>query len=325
MLAELFAWWATQIRSLLPVRRLAPDAVIIAVMSSAAQPQGSLLLRQGGKEVFLGPLGGTKPAAGLPMVLRLPEGSMLSRGLSLPLAAGRELRGAIGFELDRLTPFAEGELFWGVSSPVVDRSRERLDLRLSVVPRAGLSPLLAGLARLRLTPDFIEAECGWIALDKRRGPRLRPWHGWAGLCAALALACLLIPVLRQQVALDAAKVAIAARATAAEQAEALRRQLLIAASSDAAMAQARRQEDALAVLAALTQALPDGTWLDDLSLKDGNLSLDGESVDAARLIPLLSAVPGFRNPSFTAPVTRGASGDADQFSLHVSVPVPEAK
>jgi general secretion pathway protein L len=54
-------------------------------------------------------------------------------------------------------------------------------------------------------------------------------------------------------------------------------------------------------------------------LKSGDLTMDGQSDNAARLIGLLSAVPGLRDPNFTAPVTRTADGRADQFSLHAAV------
>ena len=69
------------------------------------------------------------------------------------------------------------------------------------------------------------------------------------------------------------------------------------------------------ILAALTAALPDDTWLSDLTLKDGSLSVDGQSGNAAGLISLLAAVPALKDPSFTAPVTRTSDNKADLFSL----------
>ena len=110
--------------------------------------------------------------------------------------------------------------------------------------------------------------------------------------------------------LDAAAQAIAAYAPAAHTALALRQQLATAAQGRAAIAQARHAGDALQVLAILTSALPDGTWLGDLTLKSGDLTFDGQSTDAAKLIGLLSAMPGLRAPNFTAPVTRTVDGKA---------------
>ena len=160
-------------------------------------------------------------------------------------------------------------------------------------------PLLRGLPRVVVR---------WIV-----GPLLRV----RGL--RLALACLAVPLLRQQAALDATAQAIAASAPAAQTALALRHQLATTASGRAAIIQARRTGDALQVLATLTSALPDGTWLSDLALKSGDLTIDGQSTNAARLIGLLSAVPDLRDPNFTAPVTRTADGKADQFSLHAGI------
>jgi general secretion pathway protein L len=99
----------------------------------------------------------------------------------------------------------------------------------------------------------------------------------------------------------------------------MRRQIAIANASRAVIAEARRSGDALLVLAELTDALPDGTWLNDLSLRTGDLTIDGQSDNAASLISLLAAVPGLHGPSFTAPVTRSADNRTDQFSLHATV------
>ncbi len=128
-----------------------------------------------------------------------------------------------------------------------------------------------------------------------------------------------MPFLRQQAALNAADGVIAAHATAAHLGEAMRRQIAIADSSRTAIAAARAVRRCAQVLAVLTDALPDGTWLNDLSLRSGDLTIDGQSDNAARLIGLLAAVPGLHGPSFTAPVTRSPDNRTDQFSLHATV------
>jgi general secretion pathway protein L len=330
MLAEIFAWWAGQMRSLLPggISRAGwrQDALIIAIDRLTAEgetPSGTLLLRRNGQETQLQPLNQplpSPPAPHLPTCLRLPPGTVLCRDVTLPLGAARDLTAVIGFEMDRLTPFALDEVYWGVGALTPDRTRGRLSLRLAFVLRAPMEALLEALARLRLIPAFIEAETGRIDLAAAPPrPNRIPQTALAALCGLLALACLAPPFLHQQMALDAAAQAIAGAAPAAHTAQALRQQLAIAASGRAAIAQARRAGDVLQILATLTTALPDGTWLSDLTLKSGDLTMDGQSANAAGLIGSLSAIPGLRDPSFTAPVTRTADGKADQFSLHVAV------
>ena len=336
MLIEFAEWWVSQMRSLLPAGLLPaatlPDARIIAIEQLDAQgrPQGAILLRRNGLETAIANLdlehgAVTQPAnapASLATGLRLPGLSMLVRDVVLPLAAARNVEAVIGFEMDKLTPFAADELFWGIGSVKPDRANGRLSVQLFFVLRAQLENLLQALRRIGLTPSFIEAEgsTGRIDLVAEHRPA-KHWKqtALAALCAVLLLGCLASPFLRQQFALDAAARDIAAITPAAQAAQNLRRQLEIAASGQAAIADARRSGDALEVLASLTDALPDDTWLSDLLLKSGDLTFDGRSGNAAALIGRLSAVHGLNNPSFTAPVTRTADGTADEFSMHATV------
>ena len=69
----------------------------------------------------------------------------------------------------------------------------------------------------------------------------------------------------------------------------------------------------------MTELLPDDTFLSDLSLRQRRLTIGGQSAAAAKLIPGLAADPMFRNPGFTAPVTRSDQLKKDVFSLRAEV------
>jgi general secretion pathway protein L len=331
MLAELTAWWLGQMRALAPGlwRGFAQhDALIIAIDSMEqddAPCAGAIVLRRDGVETSLQPLDLARPftrlaAAPLDTCLRLPPGTVLSRDVQLPIEAARDLPAVIGFEMDRLTPFSAGEVYWSAADITPDRARGRVTLRLSIVLRAPVEALNRALARIGLTPSYIDTGTDRIGLDTTHPRQNLLRRGlFPALCGGLALACVAMPFIRQQMALDAAARTIAAYQPATDTALALRQQLATAAAGHSAIAAARRAGDALQVLATLTSALPDGTWLSDLTLKSGDLSFDGQSTGAAQLIGLLSAVPGLHDPSFTAPVTRTADGKADVFSMHVSV------
>lgn len=330
MLMEIAEWWVNQMRGLLPAGLLPatlPDARIVTIGRLEGVEDGGLagevLLRRNGVETAIAALDLEHAMAaqpGLATGLRLPRESVLCREVVLPLAAARNVESVIGFEMDRLTPFGAEELYWGIGALRPDRVHGRLSVELFFVLRAQVESLLQALRRAGLAASFIEAEAGRIDLASEHRPAAR-WgrSTLAGLCGVLALACLASPFLRQQMALDAAAQKIAAVSPAAQVAERLRRQLETAASGETAIAEARRSGDALEVLANLTEALPDGTWLDDLLLKSGDLTFDGRSSNAAGLIGRLSATPGLKDPSFTAPVTRTADGSADQFSLRATV------
>ncbi|MBB5372213.1 PilN domain-containing protein [Acidocella aromatica] len=325
MLTSLFAWWTTQLRALLPpaiARHMAArEMLIIDIDRMDDIPQGSLLLRRDGQERFLHGLQATAPAmARLATGLRLPRGAVLSREVTLPYAALRDLPAVLCFEMDRLTPFAADELVWSVSRIRPDKPRGLMKLHLTFALRAPVEALLARLTRLHLAPGFIESKTGRIELARPRHGSARPrWASLPAACAVLALLCLVAPFIRQQIALNQAAQAIADAAPAAHAAMVLRHQLAVTASGRSAIAAARNGGDALHVLALLTGALPDGTWISDLTVKSGDLTIDGQSDNAAQLIGLLSAVPGLHDPGFTAPVTRTADGKADLFALHATV------
>jgi general secretion pathway protein L len=332
MLTEVFAWWMAQMRSLLPGRiangKGPADAVIVALHQLPAEgrpPAGAVLIRRNGSEKFLQPLwhtqsGAPDSIARLPAGLRLPQGTVLERPVELPLTAERDLTAVIGFEMDRLTPFASGDVFWGVSGLKRDRARARLSLTLSLVPRAQVRAVAAALGPLGFVPDFIESANGRIELTAaRKGPEGYARMALFALCAVLGIAVLLVPFIRQQILLTRTEQQVAALTPAAHEALHLRARLAISASGQAEIAAAEHGGNILHDLAALTGALPDGTWLSDLSLKSGELTIDGQSSNSARLITLLSAIPLFPNPSFDAPVTRSIDGKADLFSIHASV------
>jgi general secretion pathway protein L len=332
VLAEIAAWWLTQMRSLAPesLRRgeARQDALLVTIdrwadTASHEPPAATLWLRRGGRESIFATLSPDRALPvlnrGIPTGLRLPPGSVLTREVDLPLAAGRQLQGVMRFEMDRLTPFAADELYWGVSGVTADRARGRLRLQLAFVLRAPVDQLREILARRQIFPSFIEAPGGNIALAAAAPQRRLLTAALPAYCAVLALLCLVSPFLRQQMAMDAVSQVIVQRQPAAATALALRRQLSDAAFGRTAIADAQREGDAMHVLANLTDALPDGTWLDDITLKSGTLNLDGQSTDAAALIGVLSTAPGLHNPSFTAPVTRTANGKDDQFSLQATV------
>ena len=79
-----------------------------------------------------------------------------------------------------------------------------------------------------------------------------------------------------------------------------------------------RVGDPLAVLSAVTAALPDDTFLTDLSIREGRLEITGELKAAARLIAALAASPNLKDPAFVASVTHAENG-LDAFSIRAGI------
>jgi general secretion pathway protein L len=340
MLAEVWDWWLQRMGELLP-RRLTtaplPDALIVrpgpngedaelfARRGGRLSARGRIALNDTGREgVRLGSIG----ARNKPVVLQLPQAMLLERAVVLPLAAERDRNQVLRYEMDRLTPFGAEHVFWSAAIERRDRTRGRLHLRLRLVAKNAVQPLATALERIGLTPAFLEAPgpdgaiCR-IGLGRAAtfGDKLRAGAVRAAVCGcvALALIAIALPFVSQWQAERELDARIAALRPRVAEVDLLKRRIAAAASgADAFAAAEARAGDALKVLAAVTDALPDNTYLTGFSLRGRKLNLAGKSASAAGLIATLSAVPILRNPAFTAPVTHDFRG-GEMFSIEAEL------
>ncbi len=344
-LQPFLTWWAQQMLGWLPPNwRSAgrPENAMVAVvpMPLDADPPVVELVRTGrrGQPVGLFTLDtkgeaalrdAASPYRRLPVVLRLPPAVLLERRVVLPLLAEREPRRVLEYEMDRFTPFRAEELFWAWGLERRDRARGQVHLLLTFVPKALLSRVLEAMDRAGVAPVRLEApgpagEIRKIALFQTRSNadrwRRRGLAAIGGTGAMLLAAVILLPFLFQQAALDETERKIVELQPRVAQIERLRREVAARlAGTDVFAAEQARVGDTLEVLAALTDILPDDTFVTELTLRQGKLNVSGQSAAAARLISALSADRVIRNPAFAAPVTRTENGRADQFSIRAEI------
>jgi general secretion pathway protein L len=343
MLRDFFIWWFGQLADLLPERlrrstAMAGEAVIVSPTGplDSAIEGITVALRRGGRETLLGRFHlGTShpealaPAAGKPVVLRLGEAEVLAKTVSLPLAAGRDLDQVLGFEMDRETPFQTEELYWNHRVEATDRQNGRMSVRLLLLPRLSVAPLLSALGQMGLAPRRVEIASGpdaggWVPLDGNGG-RLQRSPGrllWPAVacCVLLALAAIAIPFVQQAMALAAIEKEVGQGRSAAAEAENLRHEIeQLSRSAELIEKERAKAGRPLAVLAAATQILPDDTYLAELELRQRKITLSGRSGAAARLIGKLATGGEFQNPAFAAPVTRLEALHAEVFTITAEV------
>lgn len=342
MIREFFTWWFARLAELLPPRlRRFPlttaDAVVIRPIGSLDRGADAVAvgMRRNGRETPLGRFGlGASDLAGLPRpgraaVLRLGEHDVLGKTVVLPLAAERDLDQALTFEMDRETPFKAEELYWSHLIEGVDRQSGRMSVRLVLLPKAHLAPLLAALGQVGIRPKRAEIADGpdagaYLPLEGDGGRAHRPsgrllWPA-AACCAGLGLAAVATPFVRQELAFASVDRAIAVGRTAATEAESLRVEIdRLSGSADFVASERDKAGRPLAVLAAATRVLPDDTYLTEMELRQRKVVLTGRSAAAARLIGPLAADGAFRNPGFAAPVTRLEALHMELFTINAEV------
>lgn len=341
MIETFLAWWAQHLLAWLPARLRGTGRQADALIAEVLPAGGGLALiaRRGGRETALGSFGpGAAGEAALqaalggrrrgPLVLRPPAGVLLQRPVELPLAAERDLGQVLRYEMDRLTPFALDEVYWGWAVERRDRARGRVHVLLLVAPKAALAPVLATLRRAAgespvaletagAAPHTIPLDPGRPRQERRRR---RVLAAGAAVCAVLALVAAGLPFVRQSLAARGIERQIAALRPQVNQAQALRQRITNgAAGADVLATQRSATGDALAVLATVTDVLPDDTYLTELTLHGRVLTLTGQSGAAARLISALSTNPALRDPAFIAPVTRNETAKADEFSIRAGL------
>jgi general secretion pathway protein L len=332
-LIEAWHWWVARLAELIPGQLKGPrtglaNAIVIAASAGAG---ATAFLRRNGHEMALGafiPGVTAAQARERTVLLRPPAAALLERHLVLPLAAERALPRLIGYEMNRQTPFEADEVFWTCAVVQRDRAQGRLHVRLSLVPKAPLLPLLAALDRAAMPPAALETH------PANRPSLLIPLHqatertGWrrrapiwmAAACGALAVVAVALPFALQWHALAVVTDRIEAAGPAVAQVQALRQRITAAgAASDAIDDERRKVGNTLEILAAMTDLLPDDSFLNDLVLRQRQLTITGQSAAAPKLIAALAADPEFRNPAFAAPVMRNNAAHADIFSIHTEV------
>jgi general secretion pathway protein L len=344
MLKEFVTWWVRQWLDLLPLPLASAGgwstALIIDLPAQeprSDEPVFTLVRRVNGQERPVGRAAGD--AAGLAdirrwrrlkgrtldLLLRLPPEALLEHRFAMPLAAERDAAQVLRYEIDRVTPFAAEDVFWTWSAERRDRERGRLLVRLSLVVRKPLEGFIARLAAAGLAPRCLEAAAADgatrhlpLAAEAAHGGALTraAIRVAAIVCVMLAATAAGLPFLLQQERLQRTARDIALLQPRVAEAMALRQRITgQAAGADAIGAEQQRIGDALEALAAVTNVLPDNTFLTALELSQRTIALTGQSPDPAGLIAAMSADPMIDSPSFSAPVTAAPDGRGSLFSI----------
>ncbi|MBV9828727.1 MAG: PilN domain-containing protein [Alphaproteobacteria bacterium] len=336
MIAAFLTWWMSQLAELLPAGLRASsqrraDAILVRPAGGGDTGTLRFSLRRQGEERELVECRADDPALkAFPetrefgAILRLAPTEILTKELSLPLAAQADLSQVLAFEMDRETPFTAEEVYWTYHIASTDRQRGLMHVALWLVPKSHLAPLLDQLAGVGIVPRWAELEgvganVILLPLGNER-PRLgnsgRLIKPLAIACACLAFAACVTPLIKQSVQLGQVSRELETSKAAMSTAEPLRHEIdgytrNAGAMDDMAQATARP----LDVLAMLTRLLPDDTYLTDIEIRQRKVTLSGRSASAAKLIGLIAADARFRNPTFAAPVTRLAAQRVEVFTI----------
>lgn len=345
-----FAWWGAGLASWLPgswraVFGLARDRLLLS--GSAERLRLRLQTHDGIRDLGEVPLSadaqGDDPlprllapnVAELPRWFLLPAAAGLRRRVPLPAAAAERLRDVLAFEIDRQTPFAADAVYF--DARVAERRGDgQILAELVAVPKANLDAAMAALGAPAATlagvdiADESGAPMGMNLLPTVRRQRgadpSRRWNWILGAVALFALAAGLWQILEnRRAAADGFEKQISARAGDARRVAQQRQQLLDLVEGTAFLERTRSgRPTMIAVIDELSRRIPDDTYLEKLSMENGQLQLIGFSSDASGLVQKLEGSKLWRSPALAGALQPDPRTGRDRFTMTAELAIAAA-
>jgi general secretion pathway protein L len=267
-----------------------------------------------------------------PVVVHVSPQQVLTRTVSLPLAAEENLREVLAFEMHRRTPFSADDVYFDFRLLPKRAGDQHLHVELFLVRRGLIDSALALLPQCDLQVAGMTEIAGIDAeglLLRLTRPSRATSSGraltrvlWAANAALLA-AVVAIPLLHQGRQIEALREQMAAAKTEAESVATLRQQAEKLRSDRLFLIDTKRERPAIVtLLSELTATLPDTTWVQRLEVKAREVRVRGTSTAASSLIPVIEDSRLFRGAAFNAPVTRNPATGKEQFQLIFEITSP---
>lgn len=338
---EFWSWWSGEIFAILPSNLrdvIAQRRQKLFIESHAEQLHLSLGSWGSRRDVQQIPL--IAPAAGndkLPRdaqqtILMMPEGKVLTRSLTLPLAAEENLREVLGFEMDQHTPFPAAKVYYDYLVTGRDTERQELHVDLVYSPRGEVDALLKKVAAYNLEVDVATSHgndhsnlrsINLLPPELRRSRRMNLQRlnvALAALCAVILVVAITVPIVQKNQAIVTLEEQVRIAAAAARDGNQLRRDLEKMAAASRFLFEKKRSELMAAQLVEeVSTLLPDHTWVTRLDISATEMQVQGQSQASASLIALVEASPLFENASFRSPVVQVPGTDADRFHLSADI------
>ena len=262
----------------------------------------------------------------------LASRQVLFRSLDFPKQAVGFLDGMIRAQIDRLMPWAADDVVFGWSPPSAI-ANERVELTLAAMSKHDIQPLVelatglgaASIAAFAALPAAEGAPVKIKVIDKS----LQGAIGKAAdvprilrvvlLSAALAAAASLMTAAYIGSTLDSEQQQLQLRIS--QRRASLRLDANAAGGSALNLLAKRKQTtpSSVMVLEALSQALPDSTYVTELRIEGDKVQVVGMTQDAPSLIRLMERSPQFARATFFAPTTRAQNDPGERFHIEAHI------
>jgi general secretion pathway protein L len=248
----------------------------------------------------------------------------------LPKRAMEFLDGIVSAQIDRLTPWSASDSVFGWTPPR-QLGSDRILLTVVATARALVRPYLQALAGLGAESVALStvaqgadaATAVQVLAHNASGalqmPRVRRVAAAIFIVAGLAAAVAIVADQLVADAMEAQQQELAQRI--AERRASMRREGSTGADPMQRGLDRRKHETpaSVVIIEALSQVLPDHTYVTELRVEGDKLQLIGVTRDAPSLIRLIEQSPHFMRATFFAPTTRSAGDPGERFHIEARI------
>jgi general secretion pathway protein L len=281
---------------------------------------------------FVGPVSAKTRAilAGSQIEVILKASRFIFRPLELPRRANEFLDGVVRAQIDRLTPWSQRDAAFGWSAPS-PLGADRMIVTVAATAAATITPIVKALADRRAdaisvstVSDASGANAPIMVFAQRAGAELRIRRLRRKLIALLIVTCVATGLGASASIvvgndLDAERMGLE-RKIAERRAALISGRGSIADEAVAALEARKRATPAgVIVIEALSQTLPDDTYLNELRIEDGKVQIAGLTRDAPALIKLIEQSQHFTHATFFAPTTRAPTDSGERFHIEAHI------
>ena len=267
----------------------------------------------------------------LPVILRLTPDSVLVKRVRYPATVRDDLRHIIAFDIDRQTPFARDDVYFDYSEISGPETDKHIEIDLVVVPKrvteASASVLDSIGLRLSIIDitdrTFFDRQINLLPNPEIWRNGHRPYRTRLALFIVWLTIIVLIPgkqLLDTSNTIERLEADEGVARTAVRGLNELRDQHTRLVGKFNFFRQIDTEHSrTIELLHEITLLLSDNTWIRRFDLKNGTLTLQGESDNASDIPGILEGSELFSSPRFSSPVTRNNATGKDRFQIVVAV------
>ena len=273
--------------------------------------------------------------------LVIGESNGFRRELEMPLAVQDRLQQVLGYELDRLTPLRPSELYYDFRVRQRNLSAGTCTVELAAAPRMRVDPMLEeakrrniNVTRMLLAPSDVDTPLDLLKTAQASADESNKSRGWItpaliGLCAALAIMLVALPLWQMRQHILALQPIEAAAKTDAQIASVVQQQLEKQIGEyNLPLARKHGAPLMMQLLDDLSKRLPDDTWAQSVEIrsvpnqKGKEVVLQGETGSGGKILQIVQESPLIKDPAFKATMTRVAP-NAERFHIAGEIVVAE--